>query len=139
MLDDVLPQPPPAEDHAGRRSDVGGFAGWFTRRVPAELRLCVVGGHRIEVAAIGNFDAHSIDRVAARLNRLVAGGPGCLSINCRRVTAIEDDVVEVFVAVRDRLRSVGGTLEVIDAPPTLSSALGADGTTPRTVDNQVAS
>lgn len=84
-----------------------------------ELRLLVVGGRRIDVAAIGNFDAASCDAVASRLDRLVAGGPGCLHVDCSWIVSIDRSVADLFAGVRDRLQSRGGSLELIDAPPEL--------------------
>lgn len=84
-----------------------------------ELRLLVVGGRRIDVAAIGHFDAASCDAVASRLDRLVAGGPGCLHVDCSWIVSIDRSVADLFAGVRDRLQSRGGTLELVDAPPEL--------------------
>jgi anti-anti-sigma regulatory factor len=89
----------------------------------AELRLKVVGGNRIDVAAIGDFDAASCDAVAARLARLVAGGPGCLHVDCSQVASMDPAVAELFALVRDRLRSNGGSLELTDAPAELHRAM----------------
>ena len=88
-----------------------------------ELRLLVVGGRRIDVAAIGDFDAASLDAVASRLDRLVAGGPGCLHVDCSRIVSIDRSVADLFADVRRRLQSRGGTLELVDAPPELLHAV----------------
>jgi anti-anti-sigma regulatory factor len=89
-----------------------------------ELRLLVVGGRRIDVAAIGDFDAASHDDVSSRLDRLVAGGSGCLHVDCSRIVSIDRSVVDLFADVRERLQSRGGTLELVDAPPELLCAMG---------------
>lgn len=88
-----------------------------------ELRLMVVGGRRIDVAAIGNFDAASCDVVASRLDRLVTGGPGCLHVDCSRIASIDRSVADLFAGVRDRLESRGGTLVLVDAPRELLQAM----------------
>lgn len=90
-----------------------------------ELRLLVVGGRRIDVAAIGNFDEASGEALASRLDRLVAGGPGCLHVDCSRIVSIDRSVADLFAGVGDRLRSRGGTLELVDAPPELLIAVNA--------------
>jgi anti-anti-sigma factor len=89
----------------------------------AELRLKVVGGNRIDVAAIGDFDAASCDAVQLRLDRLVAGGPGCLHVDCSQVASMDPAAAELFARVRDRLQSNGGSLELIDAPAELHRAM----------------
>ncbi len=89
----------------------------------AELRLKVVGGDRIDVAAIGDFDAASCDAVASRLDRLVAGGPGSLHVDCSQVASMDPAVAELFALVHDRLQSNGGSLELTDAPAELHRAL----------------
>ena len=99
-------------------------------RRPPELRLLVVGGRRIDVAAIGNFDAASCDAVATRLDRMVTGEPGCLHVDCSRIVSIDRSVAAVFAAVRDRLESSGGTLELVEAPPELLRLMNATATPP---------
>jgi anti-anti-sigma regulatory factor len=93
-----------------------------------ELRLLVVGGRRIDVAAIGNFDDAYCDALASRLDRLVAGGPGCLHVDCSRIVSIDRSVAELFAGVREQLRSRGGTLELVDAPSELLSAMNETAT-----------
>lgn len=93
-----------------------------------ELRLVVVGGRRIDVAAIGNFDAASCDAVASRLDRLVIGGPGCLHVDCSRIASIDRSVADLFASVRDRLQSRGGTLELVDAPRELLRVMNGTAT-----------
>jgi anti-anti-sigma regulatory factor len=96
----------------------------------AQLRLRVVGGNRIDVAAIGVFDESSLDDVAARLDRLAAGGSGCVHVDCSRVASIDPAVADLFARVRDRLQAIGGVLEISDAPPELQRALSPLVTTP---------
>jgi anti-anti-sigma regulatory factor len=88
-----------------------------------QLRLRVVGGNRIDVAAIGAFDESSLDDTAARLDRLVAGGSGCVHVDCSQIASIDPAVADLFARVRDRLQAIGGTLEISDAPPELQRAL----------------
>ena len=82
------------------------------RRRRPELRLQVVGGNRIDVAAIGNFDAASHDAVAARLERLVAGGPGSLHVDCSRIDSIDRTVAALFASVGARLMNETATPDV---------------------------
>jgi anti-anti-sigma regulatory factor len=89
-----------------------------------------VGGNRIDVAAIGAFDESSLDDTAARLDRLVAGGSGCVHVDCSQIASIDPAVADLFARVRDRLQAIGGTLEISDAPPELQRALSHVEVTP---------
>jgi anti-anti-sigma factor len=116
---------PSAEPRPSGRSpaDLETESGSTARVRTAELRLKVVGGSRIDVAAIGDFDAASCDAVQLRLDRLVAGGPGCLHVDCSQVASMDPAAAELFARVRDRLQSNGGSLELIDAPAELHRAM----------------
>jgi anti-anti-sigma regulatory factor len=89
------------------------------------LRLKIVGRSRLDIAAVGTFDREAIADVSARLDRLVAGGPGCICIDCSQVAAIEPEFAGVLARVRDLLQAIGGQLEISDAPPNLRHALAA--------------
>lgn len=95
-----------------------------------QLRLRVVGGNRIDVAAIGAFDRSTLEDTAARLDRLAAGGSGCVFLDCSQVVSIDPAVADLFARVRDRLQAIGGVLEISDAPPELRRALDPDAATP---------
>lgn len=113
----------PSGQSPSSRADLQSESGSSARVRKAELRLKVVGGNRIDVAAIGDFDAASCDAVASRLDRLVAGGPGCLHVDCSEVASMDPAAAELFARVRDRLQSNGGSLELIDAPAELHRAM----------------
>lgn len=87
------------------------------------LRLKVVGPHLIDIAAVGAFDESLAGDIAGRLERLLAGGPGRVHIDCSQIASIDPAVAEVFARACDRLRSAGGELAFSDAPPALRMAL----------------
>lgn len=131
MVNVVPDQPGEAADAAARRVDGAvGLCSTSSRVARGQLRLSVVG-NRIDVTAVGALDGASFDHLASRLDRLLAGGPGCLHVDCSQVVSIDPSVVELFLRARDRLQSVGATLELVDPPRELQLAMTLSTTTSR--------
>lgn len=123
-MDNVVPDRP-AEPVGGVRHGGDVAAGLRTTSSTAprgQLRLSAVG-NRIDVIALGALDGASFDHIASRLDRLLAGGPGCLHVDCSQVVSIDPSVVGLFVQARDRLQSVGATLELVGPPRALQLAM----------------
>jgi anti-anti-sigma regulatory factor len=90
---------PPAPRHDQRPSN-------------AWLLIDSIGSDHLDIHAVGSFNTDSLDRIACRLNRLVASASH-LYINFHNVADIDDTVASLFRDTAMAVEAAGGTLNLV--------------------------
>lgn len=85
---------------------------WGELTSNAGLVIEEIGNDHLDIRAVGCFDASAVDRVAARLDQLVASA-GHLRIDFRHVTDIDPAVASLFRRAASTVEAAGGTINVI--------------------------
>ena len=83
-------------------------------RKPASVRLESVGGDDIVASAAGAFVGPDLDAIARRFDRLIASTRRLLRVDCRLVTEIDGDGLDLFDSVAAMLHDNGAELVLID-------------------------
>ncbi len=106
-MNDIGPQPP----HA-----LNGHRPSAPRRDPqpsdAGLLIDAIGSDHLDIHAVGSFNTDSLDRIASRLNKLVASASH-LHINFHNAVDIDDTVASMFHDTAMMVEAAGGTLELV--------------------------
>ena len=85
---------------------------WGEPTTNAGLVIEEIGDDHLDIRAVGSFDGTAADRVAARLDQLIASA-GHLRIDFRRVTDIDPVVASLFRRAASTVEAAGGTINVI--------------------------
>ncbi len=85
---------------------------WDQRPSNAGLLIDAIGSDHLDIHAVGSFNTDSLDRIACRLNRLVASASH-LYINFHNVADMDDTVASLFRDTALTVEAAGGTVNLV--------------------------
>lgn len=83
-----------------------------TRPGTVGLLIEAIGSDHLDIRAVGSFHTDSLDRIAARLHKLVATASH-LRIDFRNVADMDHAVASLFRQAATTVEAAGGTLDLV--------------------------